>query len=193
MAENIVDEELEVEVISDMNVLKTRATEHKRNLENVEFASRAKKSTRKVNIIKCNEHYKETTKDIWSVENSDCKLCVKFLTLDDLKEGVLPRVLDILNLIFTKKSVSHGQKNTYPLRECAVIISIQWVRCNVYPVSIRTVERCIGDLFDSYRALKKCSNKFESYWSKCNPFLHNLIELFEIGTQSLIMHMAWTS
>ena len=94
---------------------------------------------------------------------------------------MLPRVLDILNLIFTKKSVSHGKKNTYPLRECAVIISIQWVRCNVYPVSIRTVERCIGDLFYSYSALKKFSKKSECYWSKCTPFLHNLIELFDIA------------
>ena len=85
MAENIVDDKLEVKVISDMNVLKTRATEHKRNLENIEFAHRAKKSTRKVNIIKCKEHYKETTKDVWSVKNTDCKLCVKFFTLDDLK------------------------------------------------------------------------------------------------------------
>ena len=93
--------------------------------------------------------------------------------------GVLPRVV-VVNLVLTKKAEAAQSHSATTLRDCAIIVSLQWVRCNVYPCSLRSFERRISDLFDSYTAIKKFSTKSEGYWKKASPFLNRLKELFDI-------------
>ena len=134
-------------------------------------------------MIKCNEHYNnDRSKDGWSPKNTECKLSTRFVILDmaDVKESVLPRVLDVLNLVLPQKSQSHG-KHTNIFTDCAEIICLRWVQCNVYPLPIRTVERRISDLFESYCPLMKFSSKSNTYWRKCTPFLKSFSELFDIA------------
>lgn len=179
MSEN--NEEL---CVSDMNILITRGSRHIRTEENVSEEPSLKKQTRKVDFIKCFTHYETSKNDIWTVENSDCESCFKHILLDDVKHGVLPRIVDVLNLVLTKKAaarrVGSSQTALLPLREVAIIVSLQWVRCNVYPSPLSTVERHISTLFESYRAIKKFSSKSAGYWKKVNPFLSNVNNLFDI-------------
>ena len=66
--------------------------------------------------------------------------------LQDVKHGVLPRVVDVVNLVLTKKAEAAQCHSATTLRECAIIVSLQWVRCNVFPCSLRSFERRISEV-----------------------------------------------
>ena len=91
----------------DFQILQTRAAEHTRQSTEPTRSSAeprkvkvSKKSSRQ-NVIKCNQH--EDSKDTWTSTNSECKLCTRFGFLENVKECVLPRVLDVMNLVLTLK------------------------------------------------------------------------------------------
>ena len=163
--------------ISDMNILKTRASEFSRNLSSSSQPSPAgdtkKKGTRKrkESIIKCREYHDTDSSNAWSALNSNCDNCFKYVQLSEVKHGVLPRVLDAVNLVLSKKAEAAVSQTKSPIRESAIVISLQWVRCNVYPLPLSTVERRLSVLFDEYSAIKKFSSKSEGYWMKATPFL----------------------
>ena len=172
--------------ISDMNILKTRASEFSRNLSSSSQPSPAgdtkKKGTRKrkESIIKCREHHDTDSSNAWSALNSNCDNCFKYFQLSEVKHGVLPRVLDAVNLVLSKKAEAAVSQTKSPIRESAIVISLQWVRCNVYLLPLSTVERRLSVLFDEYSAIKKFSSKSEGYWMKATPFLLKLKNLFDI-------------
>ncbi|GAB1603353.1 hypothetical protein Ahia01_000616500 [Argonauta hians] len=163
--------------ISDMNILKTRASEFTRNQSSSSQASpqsdkqKKGKRKRKESIIKCREHHETDSSNAWSALNSNCDNCFKYVQLSEVKHGVLPRVLDAVNLVLSKKAEAAVSQTKSPIRECAIVISLQWVRCN------------LKNLFDipasdSYRKLceanwnAKISKEDFSFYSnqqKCPP------------------------
>ena len=100
--------------------------------------------------------------------------------MENPKAGILPRTVDILNMIITTKSESRGMRNDV-LCDVAELTSLQWISCNVYPMSLSSVQRHAQDMFDMYRGLKKFSRKTDSYWEKCTPFLISLNNLFDVA------------
>lgn len=144
----------------DMNVIKTRAETYQRIINDPNKQPKNSLAgspilnikTRKMNFIKCKDHFFEDSKDNWSSENTRCKLCVKFVLLDDPKSGFLPRNIDVLNMILTKEKTT---KTAIRIHEVAELISVQWISCNVYPKSLSSVVRHCEDLFDTYSGLKK--------------------------------------
>ena len=185
-------EEDEENVRADMVVLKTRAKEYQKDpggtsSNPISSPPSTKKSTRN-NMIKCQDHANEPD-NTWTSVNTDCKLCFKFSIVDSLKLQldyknekfvVLPRVGDVLSFLLTKKLNSVGKRNTNNECETSVMVCNQWIFCNVYPASLRTVERKVGILYEEYRAIKKFSKKSQSYWEKCTPFLKKMSELFDV-------------
>ena len=169
----------------DFNILKTRAAEHERacasSSASEQSVEKTKRSARYAHTIKCEQHY-DKNNDAWSHENNACHLCTRFVILETngIKESVLPRVVDVLNLVLTWKSECSG-KHTNIFWECAKIVSSTWLECNVYPESLHAVERKINHLFNTYRTLNKYSTKSKTYWSKCTPFLESMNELFDIA------------
>ncbi len=177
-----VEVDLNVQVKQDMNLIRTRAETYQRITSdlNTSETSHSNVKTRKMNFIKCKEHYQDSTKDNWSTENTNCMLCVKFVKMENPKTGILPRNIDILNMSITKKNDYSGQRKD-AIRDVAELASIQWISCNVYPMSLSTVQRHAQDLFDTYCGLKKFSRKTNTYWEKCTPFLKNLNNLFDVA------------
>ena len=171
---------------SDFNILHTRSTSYHTNQQNSQSSSTAvpsssnQKKTNRLNFLKCREH-DDNNKSTWASLHSDCKDCTRFTNLGGLKDNVLvlPRTVDVLNLIITLKN-SNSKWHGDVFNECAQLVTIRWLSCNVYPSSLKTVKNKLSELFDEYRAIKKYSTKSEAYWSKCTHFLQKMSELFDI-------------
>ena len=90
---------------------------------------------------------------------------------------IAARTVDVLNLLLTTKNgLWHDTKwnggDVYV--ECAQLVTLTWLNCNVYPSSLKTVKKRLYDLFEEYGAIKKYSKKSAAYWSKCTHFLQNI-------------------
>ena len=180
----------------DIQILKTRKSEY-HDLTPSQISNNSKKtkktSVRQNNIIKCKEH-EDNNKNTWTTIHSDCKLCTRFSTVDTLKECVLPRYVDVLNLILSLKNENNGRSwyGCSVFQECAQIVSLRWISCNVYPSSLRTVARSLEGLFDEYRTIRKYTNKSPAYWEKCSPFLQKMSHLFDIQADNSLQ-ASWFS
>ena len=77
--------------VSDMNILKTRALEHSRDVRSRNADNKTKKATRKKveSVIKCCEHHKADASKVWSAANSNCDKGFKYTMLHDVKHGCL--------------------------------------------------------------------------------------------------------
>lgn len=93
--------------------------------------------------------------------HSFSKLCRILSTVDTLKECVLPHIVDVMNLILSLKNENNGCSwyGGFVLKECAQIVLLRWISCNVYPTSLRTVARNLKELFEEYRGIRKYTNK----------------------------------
>ena len=175
---------------SDFAILQTRSAEYVYQPSPVSTSSTAdskkiipkkKTSSSRQNFIKCREH-EDNNKNIWTSVHSDCHLCTRFTTVGELKECVLPRTIDALNLLIALKGRQIGEHwfKGDAFLECSRLISLRWLSCNVYPQSLISVQKHLNDLFEEYRGVRKYSTKSQSYWDKCIPFLQKMTKLFDI-------------
>ena len=139
-----------------------------------------KKIPNRQNFFKCHVH-EDNNRNTWSSVHSDCQKCTRFSTAAVLKECVLPRKIDALNLVLTLKDTRIGRpKCTDVYFECSKLIAQRWLSCNVYPMSMRSIKLYLVALFEEYRAIKKFTSKSEAYWQRCTPFLNKMNELFDV-------------
>ena len=175
---------------SDFHILHTRSTSYRTTQQNSQSpsstassSSNNQKKTNRLTFLKCTEH-DDDNKNTWTSMHSNCRDCTRFTNLlDGLKVNVLPRTVDVLNLLLTTKNgLWHDTKwnggDVYV--ECAQLVTLTWLNCNVYPSSLKTVKKRLYDLFEEYGAIKKYSKKSAAYWSKCTHFLQKITELFSI-------------
>ena len=180
---------------SDVNILQTRASQYLQQPLSSPTAAEAsktkkipKKKSGRQNAIKCRQH-EDNNKNTWTSINSDCRHCTRFTMVDELKECVLPRTVDVLNLLITLKDNNKGCASWYvdAFYECAQLISMRWLGCNVYPSPLFKIKRHLDELFiKEYCAIKKYSSKSESYWNQCSPFLGKITNLFDIQTEKTL-------
>ena len=141
--------------------------------------SKSRKTPQRNVFLKCNDHFAQASSNLWLDENAQCSSCIKFESTQTLKSGILPRNSDVISLLLTKRAQNTGKKvNNF--NECAIITSLLWVNCNIYPASLRNVERKIEGLFQMYQKIKKFTKKSDTYWQKCNEFLSIQKNLFDI-------------
>lgn len=170
----------------DFQILKTRSKSYSEQpttpLSSNPLSSKStpKKAPNRHNTLKCRDH-EDNNKNTWTSVHSNCKQCIRFTTAANLKESVLPRTVDALNLLLTLKDSRKGYQYEVDVYfECARLLAEKWLSCNVYPMSLKSVKKRLVDLFDEYRAIKKYSKKSESYWQRCAPFLVKMSHLFDI-------------
>ena len=127
--------------------------------------------------MKCSDHV-GTTSNLKLDENAQCSSSIKFELLQTMPD-VLPRNCDAISLLITKRAQNTGEKvnNFY---ECAIVVSLEWIYCNIYPASIWTVERKIEGLFKMYCEIKKFPKKSGTYLQKSSESLSIQRNLFEI-------------
>ena len=85
-------------------------------------------------------------------ENPQCLSCINFESLQTLKSGVTPRNCNLISFLITKRAQNTSEK-VNSLYECVIIVTLQWIYCNIYPASIWRVEYKIEGL------LKKSERK----------------------------------
>ena len=143
------------------------------------------------NCLKCYEH-EDSNKNIWTSIHSTCKLCTRFSIVSELKESVLPRTVDVFNLLLALKDArkGHSSDRDDAILDCAKLLTLRWQSCNVYTISLKSVKKHLNNLFAEYRTITKYSSKSDSYWKKCTPFLEKMSELFDIEADSTIQK-AW--
>ena len=83
-----------VQVKQNMNVIKTRAETYQRMASDLNTSSNSNIKTRKMNFIKCIEHFEESTKDSWSIVNTNCMHMFTFLC---------PMIKEVVGQIFINK------------------------------------------------------------------------------------------
>ena len=149
----INDEESSVE--NDIDILKTRAKEYGKNLNQMmsTLTPKSKKKPQKIVFMKCSDHV-GTTSNLWLDENAQCLSCIKSESLQTLKDGVFSKNCDVISLLMTERAQNTGKK-VYNFYECAIIVSLSWIYCKIYAGSIRTVERKIEGNFKMDREIKK--------------------------------------
>ena len=180
-----MSEESVEDVEGDMDLLVTRANQYTKsivpvaeeNSTSTPKVNREKKTQRNSNLLKCKTH--ENDSKNWSTENSKCDICYNFETTNELKPKVLPRIGEVLSLVITRKLNIIG-KHTNIYSDCATEIALQWITCNVYPMSVQMIERKLRSLHDEFRGIKKFVKKTDTYWTKCLEFLRKQKELFDI-------------
>ena len=168
--------ETEDDIRNEKSLLETRRKEYERSQTKHSEQGTAKKKSARHNIIKCKIH-EDGKNDHWLAENTECKLCLKIGHVTTFKPGLLPRTEEVLSARFSV--IQSGEQTNWASLVATMVCNI-WISCNVYPMSLRTVEREISSLYDEYRAIKKYSKKSEAYWSKCTPFLEKMSTLFNV-------------
>ena len=83
---------------------------------------------------------------MWLGENPQCLSCINFESFQTLKPGVPPRNCNVISFLITKRAQNTSEK-VNSLYECAIIVTLQWVYCKIYPASIWRVEYKIEGLF----------------------------------------------
>ena len=178
----------------DFQILQTRSSQYQHLPPVTERTKKSKKSSGRQNSVKCEHHEDKNNKDTWTAVHSECDLCTRFSVVNTLKECVLPRTVDALNLLLTLKDENNGRSwyGGSAYQECAQILSLRWISCNLYPMPLRTVARDLEQLFDEYRGIKKFSSKSPAYWTKCTPFLQKMSHLFDIQADTFLQSSWFT-
>ena len=177
----------------DFQILQTRQSQYQHLPVAPEQTSKPKKTKNKKssgrhNSMKCVDHEDENN-DAWTAVHSECSLCSRFSsTVNTLKECVLPRTINVLDFLLSVKDERNGHSwyGGSAFQECAQILSLRWLSCNVYPLPLRTVARELEKLFKEYRAIRKFGSKSPVYWTKCTPFLQKMSTLFDIEAEAAL-------
>ena len=169
----------EDELHDDHNVLVTRSQQiYKRSLKQAVESTPAKKSktSKRHNYFFCKEH---SNAKKWTEGNTTCQFCIKYDLSEGFKNGMLQNGKEVLQYLLSLKAENQGRhaNNEY---ECAVLLCLQWIYCNVYPISIKCTQYKIQKMLDSYKGLKKFSTKTEVYWNKFEQFAQTQTVLFDI-------------
>jgi hypothetical protein len=91
----------------------------------------------------------------------------------------IPLGVEVLSRLLTAKANQHG-RHVNPEYECTVELVLHWIYSNVYPISVASAKRKVEEIFQSYRKLKKFSNKSGGYWLVFNELSSKLHTLFDI-------------
>ena len=67
-------------------------------------------------------------------------------------------------------------------REVAIDLKLQWIYCNVYPLTVNAIKKRIDSIFDEYTYLMQVSNdkKKDTYWSQYSVFVNNQPSICDI-------------
>ena len=67
-------------------------------------------------------------------------------------------------------------------REVAMDLKLQWIYCNVYPLTVNAIKKRIDSIFDEYTYLMKVSNnkKKDTYWNRYSVFINNQTSICDI-------------
>ena len=92
---------------------------------------------------------------------------------------MLPNGSEVLQHLLTLKAENQGRYANNE-RECAIALCLQWIYCNVYPISIMCTQCKRHKMLECYRSLKKFTSKTDTYWKKYELFIQTQSDLFDI-------------
>ena len=78
------------------------------------------------------------------------------------------------------KRAQKTSKNENSFYECAIIVTLKCIYCDIYPASISTVELKIEGLFKKCREIKKFTKKSGIYLQKSSNLVSIQRNLFDI-------------
>ena len=124
---------------------------------------------------------KQENRYIWTDLNSQCSSCVKYEIREEFRSGILPRQKEILEYLLTIKTKLTG-KHVDDSREVVMDLKLQWIYCNVYPLTVNAIKKRIDSIFDEYTYLMKVSNnkKKDTYWNRYSVFINNQTSICDI-------------
>ena len=115
--------------------------------------------------------------------NSLCISCITYEIREEFRSGILPRQKEILEYLLTIKTKLTG-KHVDDSREVAMDLKLQWIYCNVYPLTVNAIKKRIDSIFDEYTYLMQVSNdkKKDTYWNQYSVFVNNQPSICDIIT-----------
>ena len=124
---------------------------------------------------------KQENRYIWTDLNSQCSSCIKYEIREEFRSGILPRQKEILEYLLTIKTKLTG-KHVDDSREVVMDLKLQWIYCNVYPLTVNAIKKRIDSIFDEYTYLMKVSNnkKKDTYWNRYSVFINNQTSICDI-------------
>ena len=124
---------------------------------------------------------KQENRYIWTDLNSQCSSCIKYEIREEFRSGILPRQKEILEYLLAIKMKLTG-KHVDNSREVAIDLKLQWIYCNVYPLTVNAIKKRIDSIFDEYTYLMKVSNnkKKDTYWNRYSVFINNQTSICDI-------------
>ena len=179
---------------TEYSFLVTRASEYREVAETIPSTNtsaptpvRHPKMLPKRNAVynKCRDHCPITRAskktDVWTDLNSQCSSCIKYEIREEFRSGILPRQKEILEYLLTIKMKLTG-KHVDNSREVAMDLKLQWVYCNVYPLTVNAIKEKIDSIFDEYTYLMKVPNdkKKDTYWNRYSVFINNQTSICDI-------------
>ena len=181
-----MEETMEESVAAEKDILITRAHEYDRVVKETDSESVASKGNRvklrkQNNFFLCRDHYTNPSA-VWQEDiHGSCMKCLKYELLEQLPNGHLPNGLEVLEYLVTLKTENAGRQTNNNLL-VAQDLCLRWIFCNIYPKDIRSVERDVKTMWESYDTLRKRtkSNKTDTYWEKYTKFSKKQLELFNI-------------
>ena len=130
-------------------------------------------------------------KDKWNVESEECINCINFPNRDfQLIQGKLPIKSQVISYVLSCRQNDCGHKDS-TFENVALDIMLQWIFCNVYPQSYKTVKKKVYDLLQEYHKIKDYikSKRKDTYWTGCHKFIRSCQTLFDIiSDPSYIRH-----
>ena len=159
--------------------LVTRAREYQKTEETVSSPSTTPKRKshtlpkRNSVFLKCEQHTNfsiSKKKETWSETNTACPSCLKFEVRDEFRPGILT--------LRSKQTGIVGDKNFIVAKD----VKLQWIYCNVYPLSLPAITRRIKTMVTDYDYFTKYTNqqKKKTYWEKYSKFVETQNSLFDI-------------
>ena len=162
---------------TEHSFLVTRASEYKKVGEalpstNISTPVQHPKKLPKRNALymKCRDHCPITRAskktDVWTDSNSQYSSYIKYEIREEFRSGILPRQKEILEYLLTTEMKLTG-KHADNSREVAMDLKLQWIYCNVYPLTMNAIKKKTDSIFDEYTYLMKVSNdkKKDTYWN----------------------------
>ena len=172
----------------EYEILVTRACSYTREPVEISESStpdqrKTKTSNRKSEFLKCSEH-DDGGSSRWSDEvNGACSKCFKYSTIfESFNNGILPRKKEVLSYLLTLRHSNNGKQNASNFHNCALDLSLHWIYCNVYPISIAASKKRIQTMFDDYSKLKRYpkQRRGPTFKKNVDEFLKSQNELFDI-------------
>ena len=115
----------------------------------VTLTPESKKKPQRILFMKCND-YVGIFSNMWLDTNAQCSSCIKFESIQTLKN------CNVISLLMTKKAQKTGKK-VNSVYEFAIFVSLKWIYCNIYPV-IYLFRQCNVRLKDCSKCIMKLRN-----------------------------------